>query len=145
MHKLRRLYHKCLELNDVDFMKMLESDYMDLMFEIKKTNPSWYKNIEKKYHMHFYGDEITEEMAKEMVCKMINEDGTTGEHWSIEDTEKNNPHKCNKWKWYVALNMIRSDYYDVELSTERYIKMAHQWLHDKDGNKYKLIDMYYDR
>lgn len=67
-----------------------------------------------------HGPHFDEEMARKAVSKMENEDGSRGQHWSIEETTSlANQHgirmdeKFNKYDWYVALNMVYSDYYRV--------------------------------
>ena len=52
--------------------------------------------------------------------KMENEDGTRGPHWSIDETTALASQygitlgsKFNRYDWFVALNMVYSDYYKV--------------------------------
>ena len=82
---------------------------------------------------------------------MENEDGTTGEHWSLEDTTKvaqqNNINfsssKYNEYDWYFVLNMIYSDFYKVfGQDTNLYIKVAKAWLEDKDAENGKAYKYY---
>ena len=69
-------------------------------------------------HERMYGPHFTEECAMKVVAKMENEDGTTGWHWTINDTTtvanqygiSFDPRKYNKYDWYVAMNMVYSDY-----------------------------------
>lgn len=68
-------------------------------------------------HEAMYGPHFNEEQALKAVSKMENEDGSRGEHWSLEEaTSIANQYginlkseKFNKYDWYVALNMVRSD------------------------------------
>jgi hypothetical protein len=60
-----------------------------------------------------HGPHFDEEMARKAVSKMENEDGSRGQHWSIEETTSlANQHgirmdeKFNKYDWYVALNIV---------------------------------------
>lgn len=49
---------------------------------------------------------------------MKNEDGTKGPHWTVEETTSVanqmginlKSEKHNKWDWFVAMNMIYSDF-----------------------------------
>lgn len=73
----------------------------------------------KAYEME-HGPHFNEEHARKAVMKMENEDGTRGPHWSIEETTTlasqygiSLTGKYNRYDWYVALNMVYSDYYRV--------------------------------
>lgn len=81
-----------------------------------------------------HGPHFDEEMARKAVSKMENEDGSRGQHWSIEETTSlANQHgirmdeKFNKYDWYVALNMVYSDYYRVVVK-KNIIKQASQMV-----------------
>lgn len=105
----------------------------------------------KAYEME-HGPHFNEEHARKAVMKMENEDGTRGPHWSIEETTTlasqygiSLTGKYNRYDWYVALNMVYSDYYRVIMNitgsnnTKHYVEFAKAWLNDKDideGNKY---------
>nr|UWD60141.1 MAG: hypothetical protein [Bacteriophage sp.] len=75
----------------------------------------------KAYEME-HGPHFNEEHARKAVMKMENEDGTRGQHWSLEETSAlasqygiSLSGKFNRYDWYVALNMVYSDYYKVLL------------------------------
>lgn len=104
----------------------------------------------KTYEME-YGPHFNAEHAKKAVSKMINEDGTKGPHWSIEETtnlaKQHNVHigdYINKYDWYVALNMIYSDFYKFIVSTtgtnnsKHFVEMAKAWINDKDIDEGKM-------
>lgn len=76
----------------------------------------------KAYEME-HGPHFNEEHARKAVMKMENEDGTRGPHWSLEETSAlasqygiSLSGKFNRYDWYVALNMVYSDYYKVLLN-----------------------------
>lgn len=98
-----------------------------------------------------HGPHFNEEHARKAVSKMENEDGTRGPHWSIEETTSlanqygvslNN--KFNRYDWFVALNMIYSDYYRVMInisnsnSPKNYVEFAKAWMNDKDIDEGKM-------
>lgn len=65
-----------------------------------------------------HGPHFNEEHARKAVSKMENEDGTRGPHWSVEETTAlasqygiNLGSRFNRYDWFVALNMVYSDYY----------------------------------
>lgn len=92
-----------------------------------------------------HGPHFNDEHARKAVSKMENEDGTRGQHWSLEETTAlanqygiRLDEKINKYDWYVALNMVYSDYYRVVVSmtgsnnTKYFVELAKAWMHDKD-------------
>lgn len=104
------------------------------------------KAYEKEHGPHF-----NEEYARKAVMKMENEDGTRGPHWSIEETTTlasqygiSLTGKYNRYDWYVALNMVYSDYYRVIMNitgsnnTKHYVEFAKAWLNDKDIDEGKM-------
>ncbi len=69
-----------------------------------------------------HGPHFNEEHARKAVSKMENEDGTRGPHWSVEETTAlasqygiNLGSRFNRYDWFVALNMVYSDYYKQEI------------------------------
>lgn len=88
-----------------------------------------------------HGPHFNDEHARKAVNKMENEDGTRGQHWSLEETTAlanqygiRLDEKINKYDWYVALNMVYSDYYraiyvttDTEANQVTYGLCPYQW------------------
>ena len=104
----------------------------------------------KAYEME-YGPHFNEEHARKAVSKMENEDGSRGPHWSIEETTAlanqhgvNLGNRFNRYDWYVALNMIYSDYYKVIVgitnsnNTKHFVEFAKAWMNDKDIEEGKM-------
>lgn len=106
----------------------------------------------KAYEME-HGPHFNEEHARKAVMKMENEDGTRGPHWSLEETSAlasqygiSLSGKFNCYDWFVALNMVYSDYYKVLLNItgsnniKHYIEFAKAWLMPNQQRK-KLVDI----
>lgn len=104
----------------------------------------------KAYEME-HGPHFNEEHARKTAMKMENEDGTRGPHWSLEETSAlasqygiSLSGKFNRYDWFVALNMVYSDYYKVLLNItgsnniKHYIEFAKAWLNDKDIDEGKM-------
>lgn len=103
-------------------------------------------------HEAIYGPHFNEETALKAVSKMENEDGSRGERWNLEETTqianqyginlKNG--KFNKYDWYVALNMVRSDYYRAVVTMTNsdhikyFVELAKAWIEDKDIEEGKM-------
>lgn len=98
-----------------------------------------------------HGPHFNEEHARKAVSKMENEDGTRGPHWSIEETTAlasqygiNLGSRFNRYDWFVALNMVYSDYYKVIISmtnsnsTKHFVELAKAWINDKDIDEGKM-------
>lgn len=88
-----------------------------------------------------HGPHFNEEHARKAVSKMENEDGTRGPHWSVEETTAlasqygiNLGSRFNRYDWFVALNMVYSDYYKVII---RYLI-----YYNKCNNVYQLVNAY---
>lgn len=98
-----------------------------------------------------HGPHFNEEHARKAVSKMENEDGTRGPHWSVEETTAlasqygiNLGSRFNRYDWFVALNMVYSDYYKVIISmtnsnsTKHFVELAKAWINDKDIDEGKM-------
>lgn len=113
------------------------------------------KKREFEKHEYMYGPHFNEPCARRAVANMLNEDGTIGAHWSLDETTAlANQYNIdlhasfNKYDWFVALNMIRSDFYKVITSltnsdnVKHFIEFAKAWLKDKDITEGKMWHYY---
>lgn len=129
---------------------------MNFISRIIKSINAMRERLKIERHEAMYGPHFNEECALKAVSKMENEDGSRGEHWSLEETTSIanqyginlKGEKYNKYDWYVALNMIRSDYYRavVTMTSSDHIKyfveLAKAWLNDKDIEVRKEVIMF---
>lgn len=86
---------------------------------------------------------ITEQKAISYVRGMENKDGSHGEHWSLPQVKelyrsKGFLKEYALLDFYVAVNMVWSDYYRQEWTDEEYIRLACDFLGDKDAPKNKM-------
>lgn len=94
--------------------------------------------------------EFTPEKAENWLLHMENEDGTTGAHWSLKETDAYKPSDVNSYVWECAMNMMYSDYYSVAIAhgvntPEFYADMANAFLFDRDAKSpEKKIAAYYN-
>lgn len=104
-----------------------------------------------KKHMYEHGPHFDEKFSHKAVEHMKNEDGTRGEHWSVEQAHKlaeqygvNVKGDFNKYDWYVALNMVYSDFYRAVVTLtgsnnpKAFVELAKAWLMDKDVDEGKM-------
>lgn len=88
---------------------------------------------------------------KQWVHNMENADGSTGEHWTIEQTSTYMAPRgmdCTKEEFYAAMNMMFSDYYPAAKKhnvnmAEFYADLAAAFINDKDASKNK-VEKYYE-
>lgn len=85
---------------------------------------------------------LDKETAQRWTKMMHNEDGTHGEHWSMEQTTsilQQRGYKHNPVEWYAVMNAMFSDYYVVAKkygmagNADFYADLANAWLNDKDA------------
>lgn len=93
---------------------------------------------------------FTKRMAEEWTREMENEDGTTGPHWTQEQTKQVQTQRgidCDPMEFWVAINAIYSDYSKVAKKNnvntiDFYADMAKAFLDDKDAVEDKLAAYY---
>lgn len=121
----------------------------DALKMIKETNHCLYEDLELYLYKEIYGCHFNEWMLDKALSKMINEDGSTGAHWNLTDT--NNLAKqvgisftnFNEYDWNYVLNMIYSDYYgSVNNDVSTYAKLARKFIEDKDAPEGKALKYY---
>ena len=98
-------------------------------------------------------DGFTREDAERWVQHMKNADGSTGPHWTQEQTAavagSVGVHDVDPWAWYAAMNMMYSDYWESAMRygvdrPEYYADLAKEFLFDKDaGGPEQKIAAYY--
>lgn len=91
---------------------------------------------------------------KEWAKNLKNSDGSSGAHWSMEDTETvrkaRNINDCKPEDFWIAMNMMYSDYQGVAKKygidkPEFYADMARGFLTDKDSKQGReKLEAYYD-
>jgi hypothetical protein len=83
---------------------------MNFISRIIKSINAMRERLKIERHEAMYGPHFNEECALKAVSKMENEDGSRGEHWSLEETTSIanqyginlKGEKYNKYDWYVA-------------------------------------------
>lgn len=95
-------------------------------------------------------DKMDKTHIRTWVDKMENADGTTGPHWTMEQTSqvmKSRGINVDPEKFWCTMNMIYSDYVGVASklgvnNVDFYAEMALAFLHDKDSVPDKLAAYY---
>lgn len=112
---------------------------------------SSYRNKHQMGHASSEMEPFDRKKAHEWVKKMKNSDGSTGEHWTFEQTSqvmKQRGIDCDPAEFYATMNMLWSDYGAVAKkfgvdSVEYWSELAKSFLMDKDAEKDKLA-LYYE-
>lgn len=121
----------------------------DALKMIKETNHCLYEDLEMYLYKEIYGCHFNEWMLEKALSKMINEDGSSGAHWNL--TDSNNLAKqigisftnFNEYDWNYVLNMIYSDYYgSINNDVSTYAKLARKFIEDKDAPEGKALKYY---
>lgn len=106
-------------------------------------------DYERGYGSSMY-EGMSRDLADEWMRGLENEDGSRGAHWSYEQTSNllsQKKYDCDPLEFYVAMNMLYSDYYKVAKkfnvnNTEFYAALAEAFLCDKDATEDKLMRYY---
>ena len=93
--------------------------------------------LKKIEHKH----DFTEADAHEWTARMKNSDGTTGPHWTVEQTTavmRARGLHYDTAVWYATMNMIYSDYFEIAKkhgvnTVDFFADMADAFLADEDG------------
>lgn len=90
--------------------------------------------------------QLTKEKAEKWMKRLKNGDGSKGPHWTMEQTKQTMVQqaiKCDPLEFWVAMNIMYSDYYNVARklninNVEFYSEMAEAFLDDDDSVEEKL-------
>lgn len=139
--KIKKYIDHIVKTGSSEDMECLAEMLEDLVCDLKESDHEKYVQYKFKLHILAYGEHLSEDMAKHWISGMQNKDGTTGEHWSYEQTSPL-AEQYDKWDFYAVLNMIYSDYYNPRFDTNTYISLAKDWLNDKDVGSGKTLRYY---
>lgn len=117
--------------------------------ELKYKDHDMYEELELELYKEVYGCHFNEWKLKKAVEEFKNEDGTTGAHWTLEETNSVARQygiefvSINQYDRNYTLNMIYSDYYgSISNDIQVYVKLAKKFLQDKDAPQGKAFKYY---
>jgi len=125
-------------------------DFIDeTILMVRETNNELYEKLEIHLYKMAYGCHFNEWMLECATKNMTNEDGTTGPHWTVEQSNtvaRQNGiqfEHFNEYDWNYVMNMVYSDYYGaVSNDLSAYVRLARKFLEDKDAPKGKALHYY---
>lgn len=121
----------------------------DALSMLKETHHDIYEDLEMYLYKEIYGKHFSEWLLEIATKNMVNEDGSYGAHWNLEQT--NSVAKTlgiifkeyNEYDWNYVMNMIYSDYYGaIQDEPTAYAKLAKKFLQDKDAKEGKALCYY---
>ncbi len=138
-------YFKDLIKKGDDSKMVALTNVLDQHFiELETVDPKIYWETMNNIYELLIGNVFDEESVLYAVSCMINEDGTTGEHWTMEQTNSyaiSENYTGDVFDWYYVMNMMYSDYcniFDDKLSI--YVSLTKAWLADKDAQPDKAYN-----
>lgn len=141
MHQLRE-YMKVVDGDHAKEEEIYEHLWWGLC-KLEHHDEDDFDKMMMKVHCVVYGPHFDEPMAKMAVSHMHNVDGSTGEHWTWEQTTGvANQYGIKHYAdWYYALNMLHSDLSNVMGGdANTYAKMAKAlYFDDPDMPEGKLF------
>ena len=141
MSEFMSLMEEYAKVSDESDMRHLTRVLDHLFCDLKEMHPEMYEKYMTKVKLSNKHIPWDRDQAECAVKKMKNKDGTEGEHWTYEQTTdvlEKKGYDRSPAEWYVALNMVYSDYYTQSFSTDIYVQMACDFLDDLDGAKNKM-------
>jgi hypothetical protein len=110
--------------------------------KMKEEHPQFYAHLECLLYEALYGKVLTEEKAMEWVRNMA----PVGQHWTKEETTdamRNLGYTFDPIEFYAISNMEYNDQYELVKDDETLaLKLAHNWLKDKDAVEHKAYEYY---
>lgn len=121
----------------------------DAMGMLKETHHDLYEDLEMYLYKEIYGCHFNDWMLEKATKEMKNEDGTTGPHWTIDQTSIVAKQvgvdfsKYNEYDWNYVMNMMYSDFYGaIQNDPIVYGKLSKKFLEDKDAREGKALAYY---
>lgn len=126
--------------------KRIMTHFFEELGEVLGEMPEVYWDLTLELYEEINGPYFDEELSAYAVSGMENEDGTTGGHWTLEQTNdmaKDVGVSVNEYDWYYVLNMIYSDFCGtIKNNTPMYPMLAKDWIMDKDAPDGKAFSYY---
>lgn len=137
--EIERYIRKIVNDGDRREMEELSDILVEVVDIIKKYDEDCYKEYKYKLRKMAYGDEITEEEAREIVRNMRPE----GERWNIEQTSQMQRdygyENIDSVKFYLVANQGFNDYREVfGDNLETYIRYTEAFINDPDAGPHKV-------
>lgn len=123
-------------------MNCLGDILVELMYELKESNPKEYKEYKNKIIGMAYNYTINDELAHEIVEDMK----PKGEYWTKDAIVSVVGNITDINEVYVVMNSLVNDYGDVipPEDVDKYVKMTTAWINDIDAKPNKVWNYFVD-
>lgn len=140
--EIKELYHYMITGTEEQNDQAVEV-LSEIMHDLQRKYPDYYRKYDKRLEEIYLHGSMSEEEAHKYVAAMKNKDGSVGEHWTLAQVQSymgEHPEllDLNPICFYVAMNMMYSDYYKPTRTTDTYAMLAKDFLTDKDAPSDKL-------
>lgn len=140
--EIKELYHYMTTATEEQNDQAIEV-LSEIMHDLQKKYPEYYRKYDERLEIIYKHNPLTKEEALHYVSRMKNKDGSVGEHWTYEQTSNYlQTHEgfqhLNKNCFYVAMNMMYSDYYKPARTTDTYANLAKDFIEDEDAPSDKV-------
>lgn len=120
-----------------------------ILDDLKTHDHDLYEKYEECLYVDTFGYHFNKELLARANSHLINEDGTVGGHWTVDQTNGVARNlgitfsSFNEYDFNYVMNMLYSDLYgSISADANAYGKMAHKWLLDKDAKSGKALRYY---
>lgn len=141
--KIERYIRKIVSDGDQREMEELSDILIDVIDIVKRYDEDCYNEYKMKLYKMAYGNQLTEDMAEDIVKKMK----PVGERWSIDETEQmQRDYGINDIKpvdFYAIMNMAFNDFRNVfGDNLETYIRYTEAFINDEDAKQGKVLNYF---
>lgn len=133
---------KIIESKNNVHMEKLSDIFEELLTELQHQDPTKYLEILYCLHILAYGNHLDEALAYDWVEHLQNKDGSTGEHWTYEQS-KQYAGLHDTYDFYTILNTMYSQHYNSKFDTNIYVQLADDWLNDKNNSGGEALKYYF--
>lgn len=141
--KIEHYIRKIVDDGDRREMEELSDILIDVIDIVKRYDEDCYNEYKMKLYKMAYGNQLTEDMAEDIVKKMK----PVGERWSIDETEQmQRDYGINDIKpvdFYAIMNMAFNDFRNVfGDNLETYIRYTEAFINDEDAKQGKVLNYF---
>lgn len=140
---IERYIRKIVNDGDRREMEELSDILVEVVDIIKKYDEDCYDEYKKKLYKMAYGNQINEDVAKEIVREMK----PAGQRWSINETEQMQRDygmdNIDPVSFYLVMNQGFNDYRDVfGDNLDTYIRYTEAFICDEDAKPNKVLNYF---
>jgi hypothetical protein len=141
--KIRKYIRKIVDDGSQQEMEKLADILEEVIEDMQEFDPQSYNKYEMCLYKMAYGEQLTEELAQEIVNKMK----PYGMRWSLDESEKiqrdYGMDNINPVDFFVVINSAFNDYRDLlQDDLSNYVKFTDAFINDEDAKKGKVFRYY---